>query len=76
MFRTDEIITANDFVRSFAKITRSLSGDPGALLVTRRVGDHFVFLNASLYEDTLDQQLRAAQKRELADVYLNRAKES
>ena len=54
MFRTDEIIKASDFVESFATITW---GAPGALLVTRRVGDNFVFIkpvNQSLIKLTLE----------------------
>ena len=63
MFRLSEIMNANQFVRKFQAITRELNRSPGALLITRRTGDHFVFLNASLYEEMFNQHIKVEAKR-------------
>ena len=63
MFQLDEIMNANQFVRKFQAITRGLNRSPGALLITRRTGDHFVFLNATLYEEMFNQRIMAEVRR-------------
>ena len=57
MFRLEEILCSNQFIRKFQSITRELNKQPGAILVTRRSGEHFVFVNADLYQQLLDRRI-------------------
>ena len=70
ILRLDEIINSNQFVRKFQAITRELNRSPGAVLITRRTGDHFVFLNASLIEEMFNQRIIAeARQNELMRLF-------
>ena len=54
MFRLEEIISSNQFIRQFPEITRKLIQIPGAILITRKTGKHFAFMNAEIFQDLID----------------------
>jgi hypothetical protein len=64
MFRLEQIISATRFSRSFSTIVRELEYRPGHILVTRKSGKHFVFLNAELFQQLLDFRYAAYESEQ------------
>jgi len=62
MLRLDQIICANKFIRKFQLIAKSLNQNPGAYLATRRTGEHFVFANARLYQELLENLIHMSEQ--------------
>ena len=54
MFRLEDIISSNKFIRQFPEITRKLGQTNGTVLITRKTGKHFVFMNAEIFQDLID----------------------
>lgn len=53
MFKTNQIISKTDLLKSFELVARHLESHPQALLITRRQGVHLVLVNAQIWESFL-----------------------
>ncbi len=58
MFRLGQIFTATELIKNYREITKLLSVQPQALLITHKDGERFVFVNAELFENLLERSLK------------------
>ena len=60
MFTTDQIISANQLVRNFARISRRLEHSSEALLIHQKSGHFLVLVNAEMFEDLVRTNFRTS----------------
>lgn len=58
MFRTDQIYSASELIRNFAKISKRIMKSPQALLIKHKPSKYLVLVHAEIYEDLLDKCFR------------------
>lgn len=68
MFRADQIYTPTRLSKNLGSIMRELTRSPAALLIIRKRGNSFVFVNSSIFEDLVNFRYQVEQARLQSDV--------
>lgn len=62
MFRTNQIMSATAFVRSFKEVAEYLARNPEPLLITQRNGRFIVIMDGEFFEDLMDVRRRCHEE--------------
>lgn len=65
MFRTEQIITATQFVKSFPAIAKFLADVPQPLLISQKSGRFLVVLPAELFQYFASSTIRGEEPKDI-----------